>query len=97
MFTKYKASLIFIIKYLFFKVLKENAPKLPTNEIFLKGTIIAIIITIPSIVAFFIAWHFLNDLILSAIISVVIHFISMGFSFKISKKIFANKNLKNDI
>jgi hypothetical protein len=39
----------------------------------------------------------LNDLISSAIISVVIHLISMGFSFKISKRIFDNKNLKNDI
>jgi arginine exporter protein ArgO len=49
-------------------VLKEKNPKLPTNEIFLKGTITA-----------------------------VIHFISMGFSFKTLKRIFTNKNLKNDI
>ncbi|MBM3910276.1 MAG: hypothetical protein FJ356_01335 [Thaumarchaeota archaeon] len=74
-------------------MLKEKNSKSNTNEIFLKGTIIAIIITIPSITAFFIGWYFLNDLIMSAIISVVIHFISMGFSFKISKRIFANKNL----
>jgi len=49
-------------------VLNEKNSKLPTNEIFLKGTITA-----------------------------VIHFISMGFSFKTSKRIFANKNLENDI
>jgi len=65
--------------------------KTSSNGIFLKGTTIAIIITIPSISAFFIAWTILDDLINAAIISVVIHFVSMGFSLKISKKLFMTK------
>jgi len=62
-----------------------------SDGIFLKGTIIAIIITIPSISAFFIVWTVLDDIINAAMISVVIHFISMLFSLKISKKLFIKK------
>lgn len=64
---------------------------LTTKEIFTKGSIIAIIITVPSIAAFFVSWQILNDLIPAAIIGGVIHFIAMGFSFKISKKFFVKK------
>jgi hypothetical protein len=69
-----------------------NVKKNSSNNIFVKGTIIAVIITIPSISAFFISWNLLNDIILSAIFATVIHFIAMGFSFKISKKIFVEKS-----
>jgi hypothetical protein len=65
-----------------------NEKKIGSNDIFLKGTIIAIFITIPSLSAFFISWHILTDIILAAIIATVIHFIAMIFSFKISKKNF---------
>jgi hypothetical protein len=63
-----------------------------SNDIFVKGTIIAIFITIPSLSSFFIVWFILNDIILAAIVATIIHFFAMGFSFKISKKIFAKEN-----
>jgi len=63
-----------------------------SNDIFVKGTIIAILITIPSLSSFFIAWYVLNDIILAAIMATIIHFIAMGFSFKISKKIFIKRS-----
>jgi hypothetical protein len=63
-----------------------------SNDIFVKGTIIAILITIPSLSSFFIAWFVLNDIILAAIVATIIHFIAMGFSFKISKKIFIKRS-----
>jgi hypothetical protein len=66
--------------------------KNPSNDIFVKGTIIAILITIPSLSSFFIAWYVLNDIILAAIMATIIHFIAMGFSFKISKKIFIKRS-----
>ncbi|MGI0063605.1 MAG: hypothetical protein ACREAJ_00840 [Nitrosopumilaceae archaeon] len=63
-----------------------------SNDIFVKGTIIAILITIPSLSSFFIVWYVLNDIILAAIMATIIHFIAMGFSFKISKKIFIKRS-----
>ena len=61
--------------------------KLTMRDIVLKGTIIAVIVTIPSIVSFMVAWIILDNLIQAAIIGAVVHFIAMGFSLKISKKL----------
>ena len=66
-------------------------PKLKISEIILKGTIMATIVTVPSIIAFLISWTILENLIIAAIIGGVIHFIAMGFSLKISKKILVRK------
>jgi len=71
----------------------DKANKLTMKDIFLKGSIIAIIVTIPSIVSFMIAWFILDDLLFAALIGAVIHFIAMGFSLKISKKLLVKRNL----
>lgn len=63
------------------------------KDIFLKGSIIAVIVTIPSIASFMIAWVILDDLLFAALIGAVIHFIAMGFSLKISKKLSVKRNL----
>jgi len=68
-----------------------KADKLTTKEIVLKGTVIAIIVIIPSLSAFFLFWMILNDLLQAAIVGGIVHFIAMGFSLKISKK-FLTKN-----
>ncbi len=65
---------------------------LSLKEIILKGSIIAVIITIPSIIAFFLSWKILDDLIQAAIVGAIVHFLAMGFSLKISKKLL----VKND-
>jgi hypothetical protein len=65
--------------------------KLTMKDIVLKGSIIAVIVTVPSIVSFVISWLILDDLIQAAIIGAVIHFIAMGFSLKISKKLLVKK------
>ena len=61
--------------------------KLTMRDIVLKGSIIAVIVSVPSIVSFMVFWMILDNLIQAAIIGAVIHFIAMGFSFKISKKL----------
>jgi len=63
--------------------------KLSISQIALRGTIIAAIITIPSIIIFVITWIILDNLIYAAILGAIVHFIAMGFSLKISKKILA--------
>ena len=63
--------------------------KLKISEIIVKGTIMATILTVPSLIAFLITWTVLDNLINAAIVGGIVHFIAMGFSLKISKKIFS--------
>ena len=65
----------------------DKTPK-PAKGIFLKGSIIGAIITVPSLVAFFVSWLILEDKMTALIVGIVVHFIGMGFSFKISKRLF---------
>ena len=65
--------------------------RIKISEIILKGTIMATIVTIPSIIAFLIIWIILDNLITAVIVGGIIHFIAMGFSIKISKKILVKK------
>ena len=69
----------------------NEEPKLSIREIALRGTIIAVIITVPSIMSFVIIWKTLDNLLYAAILGVIVHFITMGFSLKISKKILVKK------
>lgn len=61
-------------------------------EIILKGSVLAMVITIPSLAAFVLSWIMLDNLIQAVIVGAVVHFIAMGFSFKISKKLQVKKN-----
>jgi hypothetical protein len=65
--------------------------KLSISEIILKGTIMGTIVTIPSIIVFLISWTILDNLITAVIVGGIVHFIAMGFSLKISKKILVKK------
>lgn len=69
----------------------DNHSKLSIKEIAIRGTIIAVIITVPSLISFVIAWTVLNDLLYAVILGGVVHFITMGFSLKISKKLRVKK------
>ena len=70
----------------------DKTGKLTMKDIVLKGSIIAVIVTVPSIVSFMVFWMILDNLIQAAIIGAVIHFIAMGFSLKISKKLLVKKD-----
>ncbi|MBT5201588.1 MAG: hypothetical protein HOK63_01020 [Thaumarchaeota archaeon] len=61
--------------------------KLSIKEIILRGTLMAGIISIPSLIAFILVWMIFDDLMTGVIVGVVVHFIAMGFSLKISKKL----------
>ena len=85
-------NLWFLLPFLKFFLLSDEKPsKLSISEIALRGTIIAVIITVPSVVAFILAWGILDNLIYAVILGGIIHFIAMGFSLKISKKILVKK------
>ena len=70
---------------------KKSGILLSGREIFLKGTIIAAILTVPSLAGFVISWMITDDMLTSAVIGGIIHFVAMGFSLKISKKLLVKK------
>jgi hypothetical protein len=85
--------LVFITKSKGSILLKEKNPgNISTKAFFAKGSIIAIMVTIPSLGIFGISWYILDDLFQAAIIGGIAHLIAMGFSFKISKKLFIKKS-----
>ena len=65
----------------------SKLPKFTKKDMILRGTIIALIISVPSLTAFVIIWLILDDIFLAAVVGGVIHFVAMGFSLKISKKL----------
>lgn len=65
----------------------KGKPPLGKRDIAVKGTVMASIITIPSLAGFFAAWALLDDALLAAGVGAVIHFVALGFSFKISKRL----------
>ncbi len=71
---------------------EKDLQNISTKELFAKGSIIAIMVIIPSLGIFGISWYILNDLFQAAIIGGVVHLIAMIFSFKISKNFFVNKS-----
>jgi ABC-type uncharacterized transport system permease subunit len=67
---------------------KDHIPtRTSRTQLFAKGSILAVIISVPSLVGFFVSWAILGNLIEAAIIGLVVHFIAMGFALKIAKKI----------
>jgi len=70
---------------------EKKADKLTTTEIILKGTLIALFVIVPSLSTFLLMWYILDDLFQAIIIGGIVHFMAMGFSWKISKKFFSKK------
>jgi len=64
----------------------SNHKKISKKNIYTLGTILALIISIPGIVAFVVVWKASGNMFMALIVSIVVYFISMGFSVKISKK-----------
>ena len=66
---------------------KDSArKKIPKKNVYAVGTLLAIIISVPGIIAFVVAWKIGGNMLTALIISAIVYFISMGFSVKISKK-----------
>jgi len=52
---------------------------------------VAVMVTIPSLAAFFVVWDATDDAIYAAITGAVVHFVAMGASFVIMKRYFVVK------
>ena len=74
----------------------ENPPKkITTIELITKGSLIAVLISVPTLIAFFGVWTMTGDLISGAIAGLITNFIALGISFKIVNSKFTKK-AKND-
>ncbi len=62
---------------------------LKTSELLYKGSIIGMVVTLPSLATFMLVWHFADDLIVAAVASAIVYAVSMVASFKIAKVISA--------
>ena len=72
-------------------LMNDKKFRLSINQIVLRGTIMAVIITVPSLVSFMVSWIILDDLLYAVIVGAIIHFIAMGFSLNLSKKLLVKK------
>jgi len=70
---------------------EPTAKKLTMVNIVAKGSLIAIIISVPTLIVFFGIWTVSNDLIFGAVGGLITNFIALGISFKIVSKKFTKK------
>jgi hypothetical protein len=74
----------------------KNSDKYPVSKstYYTASTIVAMVMAIPGIIALLLVRTYTNDVASQVVISSIVFFVAMGFSFKISKKL-ANKMDKN--
>ena len=65
------------------------------KDIIAKGSLIAILISVPTLIVFFIVWTLSSDLIYGAIAGLITNFVTLGISFKIVSKKFTKKQKDN--
>ena len=70
---------------------EPTTKKITMKDIVAKGSIIAIIISVPSLIVFFGVWTISNDLIFGAVAGLITNFVALGISFKVVSKKFTKK------
>ena len=61
------------------------------KDIVAKGSVIAIIISVQTLIVFFGVWTISDDLIYGAVAGLITNFVALGISFKIVSKKFTKK------
>ena len=74
---------------------ENSTKKITTKDLIAKGSLIAVLISVPTLIVFFGVWTITNDLIFGAVAGLITNFIALGISFKIVNKKFTKKS-KND-
>ena len=70
---------------------ENHAKKVTSKDLIAKGSLVAIIIAVPTLIVFFAIWTVTNDLIFGAVAGLITNFITLGISFKIVSKKFIKK------
>ena len=74
---------------------ENSTKKITTKDLIAKGSLIAVLISVPTLIVFFGVWTITNDLIFGAVAGLITNFIALGISFKIVNKKFTQKSKNN--
>ncbi|MDA0756202.1 MAG: hypothetical protein O3C04_04340 [Crenarchaeota archaeon] len=69
--------------------------KVTSKDLIAKGSLVAIIIAVPTLILFYAVWTITSDLIFGAVAGLITNFITLGISFKIVSKKFVKKRKDN--
>ena len=69
----------------------EKTKKLSNTEIVSKSSLVAAIVTIPTLASFFGVWQVSDNLLYGAVAGLIVNFIALGFSFKLVRKFLVKK------
>ena len=72
----------------------EKTKKLSNTEIVSKSSLVAAIVTIPTLASFFGVWQVSDNLLYGAVAGLTVNFIALGFSFKLVRKFLVKKQDK---
>jgi len=74
---------------------EPSTKKITMKDIVAKGSLIAILISVPTLIVFFAVWTISNELIYGAVTGLITNFIALGISFKVVSKKFTKKPKDN--
>lgn len=69
----------------------QDMEKLSTRDVFVRGSILGAIITVPSVATFLVLWYVTGDMVTPAIVAAAVHFAVMILAYKIAKKILVKR------
>lgn len=59
---------------------------LTSRDVAVKGSIMGIIIAVPTVVVFLVLWWLTGDLLMPAVAGAAVHFIALVFAFRLAKR-----------
>lgn len=67
---------------------------LTSRDVAVKGSIIGVIIAVPTVVVFLVLWSLTGDLMIPAAAGAGVHFVALVFAFRLAKKFLVGRDPK---
>lgn len=67
-------------------------PKLSSKDLLVRGSALGAVLTVPTVAVFLGLWAATGDLIIPAIAGVAVHFVALGFSAKIARRLLVKRD-----
>ena len=65
---------------------------LTSRDVAVKGSIIGVIIAVPTVVVFMVLWALTGDLLIPAVAGAAVHFVALVFAFRLAKKFLVRRD-----
>lgn len=65
---------------------------LTSRDVAVKGSIIGVIIAVPTVVVFMVLWGLTGDLLMPAVAGAAVHFVALVFAFRLAKKFLVRRD-----